>query len=175
MTHTVWVGDCLDKLRSMKDESVDCCITSPPYYGLRNYGGEGRWWGGDIDCDHEKGVIYTHQRRSNDKGSAGRKQTTNKGAGNRDTPSEHSYCTKCDAWHGQLGLEPTPEMFVANLVEIFREVKRVLKPTGTFWLNIGDTYWGGKGKSGMRDSSIQAKRDSLNKGHHNANASRAAC
>lgn len=75
---------------------------------------------------------------------------------------------KCGAWHGQLGLEPTPEMFVANLVEIFREVKRVLKPTGTFWLNIGDTYWGGKGKSGMRDSSIQAKRDSLNKGHHNA-------
>ena len=46
MTHTVWVGDCLDKLRSMKDETVDCCITSPPYYGLRNYGGEGRWWGG---------------------------------------------------------------------------------------------------------------------------------
>ena len=169
MTHSIWVGDCLDKLRSMDDESVDCCITSPPYYGLRNYGGEGRWWGGDIECKHQKGVIFTHQRRSNDKGSAGRKQTTNKGAGNRDTPSEHSYCTKCDAWHGQLGLEPTPEMFVANLVEIFREVKRVLKPTGTFWLNIGDTYWGGKGKSGMKDAKLQAQRtNSLNKGHHNA-------
>ena len=117
MAHTVWVGDCLDKLRSMNDETVDCCITSPPYYGLRNYGGEGRWWGGIIDCEHEKGDIHTHQRRSNDKGSAGRKQTTNKGSGNRDTPSEHCYCLKCDAWFGQLGLEPTPEDFVANLVE----------------------------------------------------------
>ena len=56
MTHTVWVGDCLDKLRSMKDESVDCCITSPPYYGLRNYGGEGRWWGGSSDLLRYIGV-----------------------------------------------------------------------------------------------------------------------
>ena len=55
MSHEVLVGDCLDKLRSMKDESVDSCITSPPYYGLRNYGGDGRWWGGIIDCEHEKG------------------------------------------------------------------------------------------------------------------------
>jgi len=124
MAHTVWVGDCLDKLRSMNDETVDCCITSPPYYGLRNYGGEGRWWGGIIDCEHEKGDVHTHQRRSNDKGSAGRKQTTNKGSGK--------------------------------------------KPTGTFWLNIGDTYWGGKGKSGMKDAKLQAQRtNSLNKGHHN--------
>jgi DNA modification methylase len=168
MAHTVWVGDCLDKLRSMEDETVDCCVTSPPYYGLRNYGGKGRWWGGVRNCEHQKGDIITHQRRSNDKGSAGRKQTTNKGSGSRDTPSEHTHCIKCGAWFGQLGLEPSPEDFVSNLVEIFREVRRVLKPQGTFWLNIGDTYWGGKGKSGMKDSKLQAQRtNSLNKAHHN--------
>ena len=66
-----------------------------------------------------------------------------------------------------MGLEPTPEDFVANLVEIFREVRRVLKPRGTFWLNIGDTYWGGKGKSGMKDAKLQGERtNSLNKAHH---------
>ena len=169
MSHEVLVGDCLDKLRSMDAESVDSCVTSPPYYGLRNYGGDGRWWGGIIDCEHENGDIITHQRRSNDKGSAGRKQTTNSGSGGRDIPSEHTYCIKCDSWFGQLGLEPSPEDFVANLVEIFREVRRVLKPQGTFWLNIGDTFWGGKGKSGMKDAKYQAKRtNSLNKAHHNA-------
>jgi|TARA_B110000495_G_C22920558_1_gene537814 DNA modification methylase len=169
MSHEVLVGDCLDKLRGMDAESVDSCVTSPPYYGLRNYGGDGRWWGGIIDCEHEKGDIITHQRRSNDKGSAGRKQTTNSGSGGRDIPSEHTYCIKCDSWFGQLGLEPSPEDFVANLVEIFREVRRVLKPQGTFWLNIGDTFWGGKGKSGMKDAKYQAKRtNSLNKAHHNA-------
>jgi len=169
VTDTVWVGDCLEKLRSMQEESIDCCVTSPPYYGLRNYGGEGRWWGGIIECKHEKGDVILHQRRSNDKGSAGRLQLGNKGALGRDIPSEHTSCVKCGAWFGQLGLEPTPEDFVANLVEIFREVKRVLKPQGTFWLNIGDTYWGGKGKSGMKDAKLQAQRtNSLNKGHHNA-------
>jgi len=167
---TLHLGDCLEKLREMEDEIIDSCITSPPYYGLRNYENEGRWWGGDIDCEHEKGAIITHQRRSNDGGSAGRKQTTNKGAGKRDMPSEHCYCVKCEAWFGQLGLEPSPEMFVANLVEIFREVKRVLKPTGTFWLNIGDTYWGGKGKSGHNNADYQSKRNDkhLQKSHHNA-------
>lgn len=55
--------------------------------------------------------------------------------------SEYKFCLLCDAWLGCLGLEPTPEMFVANIVEIFREVKRVLRNNGTLWLNIGDSYF----------------------------------
>jgi len=71
-----------------------------------------------------------------------------------DSECEHEwnqdfFCSKCGAWRGQLGLEPHPQMFIDHLVEIFREVKRVLKPSGSFWLNLGDTYYGsGKGVGG---------------------------
>lgn len=83
----IYNGDCLDVLRTFEDNSINCCITSPPYWGLRDYG---------VD--------------------------------------------------GQLGLEKTPEEYVAKLVEILREVRRVLKDDGTLWLNLGDSYAGsGKG------------------------------
>lgn len=74
-------GNCLDKLKELPDQSINTCITSPPYWGLRDYG--------------------------EDK---------------------------------QLGMEDTPEEFVNNLVEVFREVKRVLRDDGTVWLNLGDSF-----------------------------------
>lgn len=74
--------DCLEGLKTLPDNSIDCCITSPPYFGLRDYGNE-----------------------------------------------------------NQIGLEETPEEFVNKLVEVFAEVKRVLKPEGTLWLNLGDSYY----------------------------------
>lgn len=79
--YEVLVGDCLETMRGIPDESVNCCITSPPYFGLRDYG--------------------------------------------------HA---------GQIGLEDTPDAFVARLVEVFREVRRVLRDDGTLWLNLGDSY-----------------------------------
>ena len=79
-------GDSLKILKTFKSESVDCVITSPPYWGLRDYG-----------------VV------------------------------------------GQLGLEKTPEEYVTKMVEVFAEVKRVLKKEGTCWLNLGDSYASGKG------------------------------
>lgn len=75
-------GDALIELRKLPDESVNCCVTSPPYWGLRDYG----------------------------------------------VP-------------GQLGLEKTPEEYVARMVEVFREVRRVLRSDGTLWLNLGDSYY----------------------------------
>ena len=75
------LGNCLDELKKLPDNSIDCCVTSPPYYALRNY---------QVD--------------------------------------------------GQIGLEPTLREYIDNMVEICEEIRRVLKPTGTFWLNIGDTY-----------------------------------
>ena len=74
-------GDCLSLLRQTPGQSINCCVTSPPYFGLRDYG---------------------HK--------------------------------------GQIGLEDTPEAFVARLVEVFREVRRVLRDDGTLWLNLGDSY-----------------------------------
>jgi DNA modification methylase len=60
-------------------------------------------------------------------------------------PNQGSFCIACEAWSGSLGLEPTPELFVQHLVLVFKEVRRVLKPNGTLWLNLGDTYWAGGG------------------------------
>ena len=74
-------GDCREVMREMPDKSVHCCVTSPPYWGLRDYG-----------CE------------------------------------------------GQIGLESTPEAYVARMVEVFREVRRVLRDDGTLWLNLGDSY-----------------------------------
>jgi DNA modification methylase len=82
-------GDALGVLKTLPDESVDMCCTSPPYWGLRDYGVE-----------------------------------------------------------GQIGLEATPEEYVQRLVEVFREVRRALKPAGTLWLNLGDSYATGAGKVG---------------------------
>ena len=85
---TIFCGDALDVLRTLPDDSVHCCITSPPYYALRDYGAE-----------------------------------------------------------GQIGRENTPAQYVERLTEVFSEVRRVLRPNGTLWLNIADTY-AGKGNQG---------------------------
>jgi DNA modification methylase len=86
----ILIGDVRQKLKEIPDQSVHCCVTSPPYWGLRDYG--------------------------EDK---------------------------------QIGMEDTPEQFVANMVEVFREVWRVLRNDGTLWLNLGDSYAGsGKGPAG---------------------------
>lgn len=84
---TLYCGDALSVLTKIPDDSVDCVVTSPPYYGQRDYGVE-----------------------------------------------------------GQIGLEQHPQQYVDRLVAIFQEVRRVLKPTGSLWVNIGDTYWSGKGR-----------------------------
>ena len=85
-------GDCLDQLKTLPDESVDCCVTSPPYYGLRSYLPDG----------HPDKAL-------------------------------------------EIGLDATPEAYVARLVEVFREVRRVLKPGAVAWINLGDSYCGYKG------------------------------
>lgn len=84
-TASILVGDCIASMQAMPAQSVHCCVTSPPYFGLRDYG--------------------------------------------------HA---------GQIGLEDTPEAFVSRLVEVFREVRRVLRDDGTLWLNLGDSYGASK-------------------------------
>lgn len=139
----VRIGNCLDLLKDMPSDSIDVVVTSPPYWALRDYGSEPIIWGGDPECDHSWEDHIEPAR-----GGVG--ETANVGANrdgvanNRGHPTVSQYCAKCGAWKGQLGLEPSPIEYIDHLMLIFDEVKRVLKPTGACWVNIGDTYNGNK-------------------------------
>jgi DNA modification methylase len=104
--NTIINADVLQGLRMLPDNSIDCCVTSPPYYALRDYG-----------------------------------------------------------VNGQIGLEPTPELYIDKLAEVFEQVRRVLKPEGTLWLNIGDSYAGsnkGKGKkTDADDNNLQPQASTI--------------
>lgn len=142
MSVRLLVGDCRETLRSLPDASVQMVCTSPPYYGLRDYGLPPLVWGGDPEHAHGRGEPRL-QRFTAPPGTA--KQASNAGA-LAVVGSSHSC--PCGAWLGSLGLEPTPELFLEHLVEVFREVRRVLRPDGVLWLNMGDSYAGsGKGPS----------------------------
>jgi len=145
----------------LPDASVHCVVTSPPYWALRDYGIKPSVWDGDETCEHEWGEeIAVHQR-----GKVGDYSTLEGGdqdAGTRRVMEARQgrFCTRCGAWLGCLGLEPDPTLYVEHLVQIFAEVWRVLHPSGTVWLNLGDTYVGGKGQSGHADPEVQALRHS---------------
>ena len=128
-------GDCIEKLKTLDDKSIDCCITSPPYYGLRDYG-TGKWVGGNPNCPHRRLSKYS------DKTITGHAQTEL--AGNVGDAIYKTVCPLCGAVREdkQIGLEETPEEYIQKLVDVFHEVKRVLKDDGTLWVNIGDSYWG---------------------------------
>jgi DNA modification methylase len=105
MNIEIITGDCREELKTLPDASVQCCVSSPPYWGLRDYG------------------------------------------------------------HGdQIGLEPTPEAYVKTMVEVFREVKRVLRDDGTLWLNLGDSYAGGGNYRGINSESTLSEKQRSNGG-----------
>ena len=133
--YTILQGDALAMLRTLPDESVHCCVTSPPYFGLRDYG-TAEWRGGDADCDHKPG---NDSRVGRTGLQSGTKTAGHKGEGFGAT------CGKCGAVRvdNQIGLEPTPEEYVMRLVDVFREFRRVLRDDGVLWVNIGDSYANG--------------------------------
>lgn len=147
------IGDALEQLRTLPSDSVHCCVTSPPYFGLRDYG-TATWEGGDpargaAGCDHAKPAI-PHTGLADATANARGRAIANEGvrSGPRaayEAVQYRSVCGKCGARRvdQQIGLEATPDEFVARLVEVFREVRRVLHPSGTFWCNIGDSYSSG--------------------------------
>ena len=113
----------------LADGSVNMCVTSPPYYGLRDYG-TAEWIGGDAECDHLP---------SNQPGPNATVGNTVSLLGR--TPYK-DICGKCGAVRidKQIGLEQTPDEYIANLVSVFREVWRVMRDDGTLWVNIGDSF-----------------------------------
>jgi DNA modification methylase len=146
----ILVGHVVDRLRSMRAGLVHCVVTSPPYWGLRAYGTPVQIWGGDPAHAHEWGDPVAVSKRSGSSDQSGK----NGGLGNAGENGAASrgitrgaFCS-CGAWRGELGLEPTPELYVQHIVEVFREVHRVLHPSGVVWLNLGDSYATGGGRVG---------------------------
>jgi site-specific DNA-methyltransferase (cytosine-N4-specific) len=144
----IYNGDALSILRSMPDNIVDCVVTSPPYWALRDYGTDGLVWDGSPECNHEW------------------------------LDTVNNSCPKCGAWKGSLGLEPDFRLYIKHLLDIFDEVKRVLKDSGTLWVNLGDTYSGshqgyGKGTlkrlSGRKTENLGSTDSYLQKYSHTIN------
>ena len=131
MQFKLLVGDVLDRIKDIPDKSINCCITSPPYFNLRDYGTI-TWLGGLKDCDHSSAIYSRPNLRP-------RLQTNNAGSLFYKTLD---FCPTCGAvkLDKQIGQEKTPAEYVNKLLKVFLEIKRVLCDDGIFWLNIGDSY-----------------------------------
>jgi len=170
----------------LKDGVVNCVVTSPPYWALRDYGVAPSAWGGEPSCEHaweetERHEAYTGKTRW---------QHTTKGRGEeqpdekrlrtsttRETRPEAwgalaqgAFCTKRGAWKGVLGLEPSPDLYVEHLIQIFREVRRVLRDDGTLWLNLGDCYHSGD-RGGYRLDSHRWEGSEIQSGYRDRGGS----
>ena len=142
------IGNVLDKLKEIPDNSVDCVCTSPPYYGLRFYRAPDVIFGGDQACEHEwitQSVGLLHENRNN---LTGTQEEVHNASGvafiKKYDNLNAGICSKCGAWKGQLGLEPDYRLYLDHLLMVTAELKRVLKPSGTLWWNMGDSYNGNK-------------------------------
>ena len=107
-TDIIFNTDALSGLKKLADDCVDCIVTSPPYWQLRDYGLTPILFGGDEACRHDFDGF--------------------------------NVCRRCGGWRGQLGQEPSRELFLEHLAAIFDECRRVLKKSGTLWVNLGDSY-----------------------------------
>jgi DNA modification methylase len=121
MTVTIHTGDCQKVLRTLKPASVNTCVTSPPYFGLRDY---------DVPPSRWPRISYAPM------------------AGMRNVRVPSMECA--------LGLESTPEAFIAHLVHVFRAVRDVLREDGTLWLNLGDSYAGSWGAQARGNTASEA-------------------
>ncbi len=175
---TLYQGDVREVLRSLEAESVHCVVTSPPYWGLRDYG-TGAWEGGDAECDHKDATARDERERQRKSMQALGERcdgSTRAGAHHSQIGEGIAYrntCGKCGARRidNQLGLEPTPEAYIENMVEVFREVRRVLRKDGTAWVNMGDSYNAYNGNAGPAsgidkpDGARTTQRPRLETGH----------
>lgn len=147
---TIWQGSALAMARKLWEDNqkptLHCIITSPPYYGLRDYGTNPEIWDDDPGCDHDWQAFV----RAGQSGGTKSAKVQTKGTENFQIvpDKEQATCTKCGAWRGELGQEPTPQLFIKHLVAIFEALKPSLHESGVVWVNLGDSYsqagkWGG--------------------------------
>jgi DNA modification methylase len=133
---TMLLGDVRAMLKTLPDDHFDCVVTSPPYWGLRDYG-TAHWEGGDADCDHRSPTM--RDGRNEDRAKLAGSDATNSA---QLLLAHRSACGKCGAIKidQQIGLEPTLGEHLAVMVDVFNEVRRVMKPGATLWLNYGDCF-----------------------------------
>lgn len=136
MTVRILIGDVRAQLATLPDDHFDIIVTSPPYWGLRDYG-TAIWQGGDPECDHRSPTM--REGREEDRARLAGSAATNSG---QLLLAHRTGCGRCGAVKvdDQIGLEPTLGEHLAVMVDLFRELRRVLRPTGTLWLNYGDCY-----------------------------------
>lgn len=163
-------GDVRAALALLPERSVQCVVSSPPYYSLRAYGTHAQVWGGIDDCAHEWGKVVSVRVQSGGTGEASAKQVTNRGTVEAQHEALQAFCARplCGAWRGEYGSEPLPDClawargvppcsacYVCHTRVIFRALRRVLRDDGVIYWNLGDSYAGsGKGPAGV-NSKIQ--------------------
>jgi len=157
----IFQGNSMTVLPQLDSQSVNCCVTSPPYWGLRDYGTSSRD-GGDSECTHEPTQEWI-DHNLNAKPAFGNGAGTQSAAAKKRWYKSDGSCPRCGAVRidDQLGLESTPEEYVEKIVKVFSGVKRVLRDDGTLWLNLGDSYASGKGtcfNPGGGESSLGKER-----------------
>ena len=153
-------GHILPILKAMPDNYVDTSITSPPYWGLRDYGESTKViWDEDKNCEHIWGKsIALHDNLRPSKVSKKTIVGSNKNLKFRTGKKVKSdFCSKCGAWYGQLGLEPTLDLYINHLFQITAELKRILKPTGVLFWDHGDCYGGSWQDYGSREGGQRQK------------------
>ncbi len=133
-------GHVMDRLSELPDESIHMCVTSPPYFSLRDYKLQPQVWGGDPHCRHSWRTGRTGRSRRTERDFDPTMGHSRVGRNYKTSPGE--FC-RCRAWRGCLGLEPTLDLYIEHIVESFREVWRVLRSDGSLWLNMGDCYEAG--------------------------------
>jgi site-specific DNA-methyltransferase (adenine-specific) len=136
---SLYQGNALAVLAELEPESVDVCFTSPPYWGLRNYGTEPQIWDGEPGCAHEQNIKDIEAGRG-------------------------AFCSLCGAWYGELGLEPSLRLFTKHIADILDQLRRILKPSGALWIDIGDSYAGsGRGGGDWKNKREGVEQNNWNK------------
>lgn len=163
---TDWVlhqGHILDVLAAMDAESVNCIVTSPPYWSLRKYDAEDTTWGGSPGCEHDfetkirTGEVRKNEALKNMDGDGSHPRQSSPEAFEK-VAYELATCSRCGAWRGQYGLEPVPwcwrfdepcgACYVCHTRQVWAALRRVLRRDGVMWWNIGTGYAGSNGTGG---------------------------
>lgn len=153
---TLYNKSSLD-MSEIPDNTIQCCITSPPYWGLRKYAGEQDLiWDGYKGCEHIFTTTTTTISNNNGTGHS----TLNSQNGKTNTVPDGEIltglCSLCGAWRGSFGLEPTPELYIQHSMQFLKEIHRVLRKDGTVFWNLGDSY---SGKNPNRESKSLKPKD----------------